>query len=146
MNVFMIVDVARPWPWELQHSRALALFELRYQNDLAVRKLQRIVVDVALIWVEASKSREPVAQQAKSEAWQKPRERMVRLDLAFKGELGARKQAHRHVWFLRSREATGVGPRKSARNEPVTDLGGACRDDMKAIIAHPRSPFAWYDA
>jgi len=41
----MIVDLARPWPGELQHSCVLALFEPRYQNDLAVGELQRIVVD-----------------------------------------------------------------------------------------------------
>jgi len=63
---------------------------------------------------------------------------MSHLDLAFKSKLGARKQTHCHVWFLRSRKATGVGSRKSRRNEPVTDLGGARRDDMKAIIAHFR--------
>ena len=47
--------------WQLQHSRSLALAQLRQQHGLTVGKLQRIMMDIRLALVDLAKLGHPVS-------------------------------------------------------------------------------------
>jgi hypothetical protein len=97
---------------QLQDGRALALPELRHEDNPAVGKLQCIVVRVRFAGVCSSKPRKPFAVHAKPQAGHEASEGVDGLDLALERKFGAREQTDRHARLTHRREAAGFGPRK----------------------------------
>ena len=70
--------------WQLEHSGALAFFQQRQQNNLAIRKFQGIVMSRRLILINLSEDRSLV-----TDCRRKPRPGSYFPDLFRKGQLGS---------------------------------------------------------
>ena len=119
---------------ELQYGRALAFAKMREQHDLAVGKLQRIMVGAEVVHVHLPESCDQVRQRS-GPPEQKREACEMALDLILKGDLGARKKADGYPWFFRrGKAACGCIP-ELRRDQLVPDLRGPRRDAVQAVVA-----------
>src|SRR6516225_8381260 len=120
---------------ELQDGRILTCAQMREQDHLAVRKLERIMVRALVLRVDLSEARDLVSDRLPSppEEGQLEAGRLA-LDLAIKADLRAGKQTHRHIGLTDRRKAARGGIPELLRDEAVADTGRPRRDPVQTII------------
>lgn len=117
---------------KLQHRGALAFTEIRYQDDLAIRKLQGVVMGRRPVKIDLPKPRDLVHRfPRRQEA-----ERCIALDLLFECQFGSGQQANGNTRLGGISKAARDGIGKLCRYQLVTDLGGPGRNIMKTIVTH----------
>src|SRR5258705_1415667 len=121
---------------QLQHSRALPLAQSRHQDDLAVWKLQRIVMHRRLVYIDLTKTRDPVADLL---LWQDRECRLAR-HIALQGDLRAWQQAHGDIRLSDGGKAAR-DRMEFGGDQLVFDLGRPARDMVKTVITHRRLSF-----
>src|SRR6266536_5208257 len=94
--------------WQLEHGRALPQKQPGDQHDLAVGKLERVVMRKRPVHVDLTETSQALAHESEPQAWHQTIKAMFVLGLPFERDLGARKKAHCHVSLADSGEAAGA--------------------------------------
>ena len=105
------------------------------QHDLAVGKLQRIMMRARIIHVHLPESRHSVRQDL-CPSEEKLEAGKMALDLVLKSNLCPWKEANRYSRFVRRREAPGGGIPELRGDQLVSDPGGPGRNAVQAVVAH----------
>ena len=119
----------------MQDFRALAFAQSREQHDLTAGEFQRVVMNVRLVVIDLTEPRHFLPDFSVRE---EGAERRVVFHVALERELGARKQAHRHVRVVAGGEAAGDRIVEFRRYEFVADLGGPGCDVLQTVVTHRR--------
>jgi len=110
---------------------------MREQHDLAVGKLQRIMVRAGVVHVHLPEPCNPVRQRF-GPPEQKLESGEMTLDLVLEGDLGARKETDGYPrFFQRGKAACSCIP-ELGRDQLVPDPGGPRRDAVQTVVAHDK--------
>src|SRR5579864_4076453 len=110
---------------------------MREQHDLAIRKLDGIVVRVWIVQIDLPEPSHRVTDVFRlSLEKAQPKSSNLTLDFAFKHDLGARKKAHGHLGFSNCREPACRGIPKFGRDQLISDLCGSRCNSVQAVVAH----------
>src|SRR5262249_25159744 len=118
--------------WQLKNRGLLTLTQRCQQHDLAVGKLQRIMMSRDLFLVDLPKDRRLVPNHLISPT--KDTNRLAR-DLASERQLGSWSNADHHVRIF-SRSKSSRACTKVARRQLVANFRRAGFDAVEAIVAH----------
>jgi hypothetical protein len=108
---------------QLQNRRALALTQVRQQNDLSIREFEGVVVRAWIVHLDLPEAGDPVNERLLPE--DKLEAGRNALDLFVKRDLGPRQEAHGHVGFFDSTESARGGVPELRRYQLVFDLCGS---------------------
>src|SRR5262249_31342336 len=121
---------------QLQHRCVLTFIKPRDQHGLSVGEFKCIVMHVRLVRVQLPEagnlvtnylSADPVCGKA-----------TLKLDLLLERNLGAGKEAHRHVWFSPRGKTARDRVVELRRYELVSDLCRSGRYMVQTVVAHRR--------
>jgi hypothetical protein len=105
------------------------------QHDLAVGKLQRIMMRARIIHVHLPESRHSVRQDL-CPSEEKLEAGKMALDLVLKSNLCPWKEANRYSRFVRRREAPGGGIPELRGDQLIPDLCRPGRNAVQTVVAH----------
>jgi Ribonuclease G/E len=114
---------------EREDSCVLPFIEPRQQHDLAIGKLERVMIGVKCAFVDLAKDRNGVAGIGTKH------EGGLILDWRLEREFGTRKYADSHRAILRRGKSSRAGA-EVVCDEFFADFGCACSHTVQTVVAH----------
>src|ERR1700730_12110575 len=115
---------------------------MREQHDLAVGELKGIIVRIWILRVDLSEPSHRVTDVLRFFLEKAPlKSRNLTLDFLLERDLGARKKAHRHVWFSYSSKTARDRVRKICCHQFVSDRRRSGCNMVQTVVAHGRGSY-----
>jgi hypothetical protein len=113
----------------------LSFYEAREQNDLAIGKRERVVMDMQPVCVHLSKA----GHRGASFRFASPgavAKTTLEFDVIVERDLCSGNEAHRDVWLSDCGEAPRQAVGELCCHQPVTDLGRPSGDVLQTVVTH----------
>jgi hypothetical protein len=114
----------------------LTFNQARKQNNLAVGKFERVVMDVYLICVQLSKAGYPCAIFRFAAPGSNVTKTTLEFGVIVERDLCSRRETHRYVWFSNCGEASRQAVGELPCHQLVTDLCWSSGDIVQTVITH----------